>query len=79
LAAFLTKKGHSKTLITKTISDFKKAIAVNTSDDLYQANKEVYSLLRYGMPIKEEAGQKKETIELIGSIHVKTTLPLPKK
>jgi type I restriction enzyme R subunit len=69
LASFLTKKGHSKTLITKTISDFKKAIAVNTSDDLYQANKEVYSLLRYGMPIKEEAGQKKETIDLIDWKH----------
>jgi type I restriction enzyme R subunit len=69
LASFLTKKGHSKTLITKTISDLKKAIALNTSDDLYQANKEVYSLLRYGMPIKEEAGQKKETIELIDWKH----------
>jgi type I restriction enzyme R subunit len=65
LHAFLTKQGYSKNLITKAIADFQKAIAINTTDDLYQANKAVYSLLRYGLPVKEETGQNKETVNLI--------------
>jgi len=65
LLEFLKSQGYSKILITKAVSDFKKAIAINTTDDLYQANKAVYSLLRYGVPVKEEAGQNKETVYLI--------------
>ena len=65
LLEFLNGQGYSKILITKAIADFKKAIAINTTDDLYQANKAVYSLLRYGVPVKEEAGQNKETVYLI--------------
>ena len=42
---FLDGQGYSKILITKAVSDFKKAIAINTTDDLYQANKAVYSLI----------------------------------
>ncbi len=65
LLAFLTKKGYSNNLIVKALADFKKAIAINTTDDLYQANKAVYSILRYGLQIKEETGHNKETVYLI--------------
>ncbi|MBP8115937.1 MAG: type I restriction endonuclease subunit R, partial [Chitinophagaceae bacterium] len=65
LTAFLTKKGYSPALIAKALFEFKKAVTINTSDDLYQANKSVYSILRYGLPVKEEAGQNKETVYLI--------------
>jgi len=65
LTAYLAKKGYSPSLITKALFEFKKAVTINTSDDLYQANKNVYSLLRYGIQIKEEAGQNKETVKLI--------------
>jgi len=65
LTSFLTKKGHSPALISKALFEFKKAVTINTSDDLYQANKAVYSLLRYGIPVKEEAGQNKETVYFI--------------
>lgn len=65
LTAFLTKKGYSPALIAKALFEFKKAVTINTSDDLYQANKAVYSILRYGLPVKEEAGQNKETVYLI--------------
>ena len=65
LNAFLSKKGYSKNLIGKAITDFKKVIAINSTDDLYQANKAVYSVLRYGLQIKEETGQNKETVHLI--------------
>jgi len=65
LTAFLTKKGYSPTIISKALFELKKAVSINTSDDLYQANKAVYSILRYGLPVKEEAGQNKETIYFI--------------
>ena len=42
LTAFLTKKGYTKNQINKTLYEFYKAVNINTHDDLYQANKEVY-------------------------------------
>ena len=58
------KKGYSETLIKKAIYEITKT-ASDQSKSLYDVNKNVYSLLRYGVPVKEEAGQNKETIELI--------------
>jgi type I restriction enzyme R subunit len=65
LTAFLTKKGYTKNQISKALYEFYKAVNINTHDDLYQANKEVYSQLRYGIKVKEEAGENKETVYLI--------------
>lgn len=65
LTAYLTKKGYTKNQISKALYEFYKAVNINTHDDLYQANKEVYSLLRYGIKVKEEAGENKETVYLI--------------
>jgi len=69
LTAHLTQKGYSPSLISKALFEFKKVVSINTNDDLYQANKNVYSLLRYGIPVKEEAGQNKETVYLIDWKH----------
>lgn len=41
LTAFLTKKGYSPILITKAIFELQKVVNLNTSDNLYQANKAV--------------------------------------
>lgn len=65
LTAYLTKKGHSENLISKVLYEFKKIATINTNDDLYQANKNVYAALRYGINVKEETGQNKETVYLI--------------
>jgi type I restriction enzyme, R subunit len=65
LTAFLTKQGHSLSLINKVLFEFKKTVTINTSDDLYQANKNVYAALRYGINVKEEAGQNKQAVYLI--------------
>lgn len=65
LTAYLIKKGHSESLIGKVLYEFKKIATINTNDDLYQANKNVYAALRYGINVKEEAGQNKETVYLI--------------
>ncbi len=65
LVAHLTKKGYSTSLINKAIVEFKKIVNINSNDDLYQANKNVYAALRYGISVKEQAGQNKETVQLI--------------
>ena len=65
LKGYLTKKGHSAILIGKVLYEFKKIANINTNDDLYQANKNVYAALRYGINVNEEAGQNKETVYLI--------------
>lgn len=65
LSAHLIKKGYSSSLISKTLFEFKKIVTINTNDDLYQANKNVYAALRYGIQVKEETGQNKETVYLI--------------
>lgn len=58
------KKGYNDTLINKTLYELGKA-ANNLNDGLYNANKKVYELLRYGVKVKAEAGDNFETVELI--------------
>lgn len=64
LTAWLTKKGYSKNLIGKALYEFGKA-ANDQSKSLYDVNKEVYSMLRYGVNVQPEIGQNKETVWLI--------------
>ena len=53
LFTFLThKQGYSEVLARKAVDEFIKA-ANNVSDGLYEANKQVYKLLRYGVTVKE--------------------------
>jgi len=69
LRKFLSeKKHHSETLINKTLFELNKA--ANKSDNLYDVNKEVYSLLRYGVKVREEVGENTQTIELIDWKHL---------
>jgi len=65
LTAHLTKKGYSASLISKALFEFKKIVTINTNDNLNDANKNVYAALRYGINVKEEAGQNKTTVHLI--------------
>ena len=65
LFQYLTKNNrYSSELAQKAVDALVKA-ATNLSDDLYEANKEVYKLLRYGVTVREELGQPKETVWLI--------------
>jgi type I restriction enzyme R subunit len=68
LRAWLKKRGHSDALIGKVLYEFEKA-AGDTSKTLYDRNKDVYSLLRYGVPVRLEAGQNKQTVQLIDWEH----------
>jgi len=65
LKRFLQKKGYSEVLITKALKDFKRQAALGAGDDLYPVNKAVYSLLRYGVKVREEAGDQVQTVYLI--------------
>jgi type I restriction enzyme, R subunit len=68
LRKYLHDKGYSQALIGKTIYELTRA-ATNQSKDLYHINKEVYSLLRYGVTAKEYVGENTKTIKLIDWEH----------
>lgn len=70
LLEHLLLKGYSKNLASKAVSRLSVAVS-NISQGLYEANKEVYKLLRYGVQIKEEPAKPKETVWLIDWRHPK--------
>ncbi len=65
LTEYLAKKGYSDTLIKKTLHDLSRSAAIGDGKNLYDANKVVYSKLRYGVKVKEGVGQQMETVWLI--------------
>jgi len=56
--------GYSGIVAEKAVSKFMRSV-LQLSDGLYDANKKVYSLLRYGVNIREELGEAKENVQLI--------------
>ena len=68
LTAYLTRKKYSPNLINKALHAFGKAVN-DQSKSLYDANKAVYSLLRYGVNVQPETGHNKETVWLIDWQH----------
>jgi len=65
LAANLRKRGYSEALITRAVRELKQAAALGGSRDLYEANRDVYGLLRYGVKVQESAGSPHVTVHLI--------------
>lgn len=68
LIKFLKKQNYSDVLIRKALYQLNQ-VASNQSKALYDINKEVYSLLRYGIQVKEELGEAKQTVWLIDWKH----------
>jgi type I restriction enzyme R subunit len=64
LSAFLKKQGHDESLITKVLYQLEKA-AGDTSKSLYDRNRAVYELLRYGVKVKADVGENTQTVWLI--------------
>lgn len=65
LSQYLTDTNkYTPVLIKKAIDKFSKAVS-NQSKTLYDVNKEVYSMLRYGVEVKPEVGANKKTVWLI--------------
>ena len=68
LRAFLKRQGYADGLINKALHELNKAAGDQTKS-LYDLNKDVYSLLRYGVRVKPEAGENTETVWLIDWQH----------
>lgn len=64
LRVYLQEAGYSGTLTDKAIREL-KLVAEDSTSSLYQANKEVYSLLRYGVNVRARQGGNKEKVWLI--------------
>ncbi len=64
LAAFLKEQGVKKTLIDKILFEVGR-VAGDQSKSLYEVNKEVYALLRYGVKVKADVGENTQTVDLI--------------
>ncbi|MDV3238349.1 MAG: HsdR family type I site-specific deoxyribonuclease [Gammaproteobacteria bacterium] len=65
LMAWLKRQGHSDKIIQKVLFELGKAAALGGSKTLYDANREVYGLLRYGVKVKPEVGEQNVTVWLI--------------
>ena len=64
LTAYLTKRGYTPAQISRALYKLRTE-ADNHNRSLYGNNQAVYSLLRYGVPVKIEAGKVTETVHLI--------------
>jgi len=64
LRPFLVKQKYSGTLINKALHELRK-VAGDQVKSLYDINKEIYSLLRYGVNVKEDVGENTQTVWLI--------------
>src|SRR4051812_48407884 len=61
----LRSRGYNDNVITKAIDIFKKDASLGGGRDLYEANKDVYDRLRYGVKVKPNVGENVETVWLI--------------
>ena len=68
LTTWLTKRGNSQAQISRAIHTLCTE-AGNPNRSLYGNNQKVYELLRYGVPVKIEAGKVTETVHLIDWQH----------
>ena len=68
LRDWLTKRGLIKALIEGALRELIR-VSTDTSKSIYDRNKEVYDLLRYGVKVQPGAGENHETVWLIDWKH----------
>jgi type I restriction enzyme, R subunit len=68
LRAFLRRQGYDNGSINRALHELNR-VAGDQTRSLYDINKEVYGLLRYGVKVKEGAGEQTKTIWLIDWQH----------
>jgi type I restriction enzyme R subunit len=61
----LLSRGFDANLTNKAIAALKKAASLGGGRNLYEANREVYDLLRYGVHVKPGMGEQTETVWLV--------------
>lgn len=64
LRPFLKSRGHEDALINRVVFEIQKA-ATDQSRGLYDINRSVYDLLRYGVKVKAQIGENTQTVWLI--------------
>jgi len=62
LTDWLRGQGHDEKVIARALHRLSQAKAVSGSKNLYDANREVYGLLRYGVKVQPEAGEPHVTV-----------------
>ena len=65
LLGWLRRQGHGDRIIGRALDRLVKATALGGSKTLYDANREVYGLLRYGVKVQPRIGKHQETVWLI--------------
>jgi type I restriction enzyme R subunit len=65
LTDWLKRQGHNDKIISKVLFELNRAAALGGSKTLYDANRAVYGLLRYGVKVKPEIGGQNITVWLI--------------
>ena len=68
LRTWLQKQGKEEALISRALYIFEKAVG-DTSKTLYDRNRTVYGLIRYGVNVKTEIGENTQTVFLIDWKH----------
>ncbi len=69
LGHWLHQRGINDSLITRAVRALDRAAALGEGRNLYDANKAVYRLLRYGVKVKAGAGEQNQTVWLIDWKH----------
>ena len=65
LADWLRRQGYHNDIITKALYELQQAAAIGGSRTLYDANHDVYQLLRYGVKVQRSVGEQHSTVWLI--------------
>ena len=65
LADWLRRQGYHNDIITKALYELQQATAIGGSRTLYDANHDVYQLLRYGVKVQRSVGEQHSTVWLI--------------
>ena len=65
ITGWLKRQGHSDKIIDKVLFELNRAAGLGGSKTLYDANREVYGLLRYGVKVRPDVGEQNVTVWLI--------------
>lgn len=64
ITAWLKKRGEDEALFPRVLHELRRAAALGEGRNLYESNRAVYTLLRYGVEIRE-AGEKTRRVRVI--------------
>lgn len=65
LRASLISRGYDEALVSRAIQQLLSAAALGAGSSLYDQNRKVYELLRYGAKVKPDVGETTQTVHLI--------------